>query len=139
MGERIRRQVHRAPQDADLDRRAQELNRTLFGGTLRWSTIGFAEQRRRWGSCSPAGGVIRIASRAARLPSWVRDYLLVHELAHLVEGNHGVRFWSLVHRYPLTERARGYLMALDHVEGLQPEAEPDVDETDQEDEVAAVT
>lgn len=37
----------------------------------------------------------------------------MHELAHLLEGNHGPKFWRLVKRYPLTERARGYLMALD--------------------------
>jgi predicted metal-dependent hydrolase len=33
-------------------------------------------------------------------------------LAHLLEANHGSRFWNLVNRYPRTERARGYLMAL---------------------------
>jgi len=107
--------VHRAP---DLERRAHELNSQLFGGRLRWQAIGWAEQRSRWGSCTPDSGTIRIARRAAALPGWVLDYLLVHELAHLVEGNHGPRFWALVDRYPLTERARGYLMAVDHGAGV---------------------
>jgi predicted metal-dependent hydrolase len=53
----------------------------------------------------------------------VLDYLLVHELAHLEVADHGPRFWELVDRYPLTERARGYLMALDHRAGT-PEADP---------------
>jgi predicted metal-dependent hydrolase len=58
--------------------------------------------------------MIRIARRAGTLPEWVRDYLLVHELAHLEHADHGHAFWELVNRYPLTERARGYLMAIDH-------------------------
>jgi predicted metal-dependent hydrolase len=65
--------------------------------------------------------MIRISRRAAGLPEWVRDYLLVHELAHLEHADHGPAFWELVERYPLTERARGYLMAIDHGEAvLQP-------------------
>jgi predicted metal-dependent hydrolase len=41
----------------------------------------------------------------------VLEYVVMHELAHLLEANHGPRFWQLVARYPRTERARGYLMA----------------------------
>ena len=46
------------------------------------------------------------------MPAWVRDYVVMHELAHLLVAGHGPRFWELVNRYPLTERARGYLMAV---------------------------
>jgi len=42
----------------------------------------------------------------------VRDYVIIHELAHLVRPDHSPAFWKLVQRYKLTERARGYLMAL---------------------------
>jgi predicted metal-dependent hydrolase len=118
MRQRIERQVHRAgPTDEGLEQRARALNRRHFDGRLRWSSVAYAEQRSRWGSCSPASGVIRVSSRAAALPGWVLDYLLVHELAHLEVAGHGPRFWDLVARYPLTERARGYLMALDHRAG----------------------
>lgn len=65
----------------------------------------------RWGSCSPLGGKVRLSLRLARYPGWVLDYVIVHELAHLAEPYHDKRFWSLVSRYPLAERARGYLMA----------------------------
>jgi predicted metal-dependent hydrolase len=58
-----------------------------------------------------AEGSIRIASRVASFPSWVLDYLLVHELAHLVHGDHSPAFWEVVARYPRAERARGYLIA----------------------------
>lgn len=126
MRARLERQVrHARPTDGNLERRAEALNRRYFGGRLRWNSIAYAEQTRRWGSCSAAAGVIRIATRAAGLPGWALDYLLVHELAHLEVPHHGARFWALVNRYPLTERARGYLMALDHVagrpDGLSPE------------------
>lgn len=118
MRARIERQVRRAgPTDEQLERRAALLNRRIFAGRLRWSSIAYAEQERRWGSCSPESGVIRISSRGARLPGWVLDYLLVHELAHLEVPSHGERFWHLVAGYPLTERARGYLIALDHQSG----------------------
>lgn len=68
-------------------------------------------QRSRWASCSPADGVIRVSSRLAGFPSWVVDYVLVHELAHLVEPGHGKAFWALVNRYRRAERARGFLLA----------------------------
>ncbi|MBO0690642.1 MAG: M48 family metallopeptidase [Candidatus Dormibacteraeota bacterium] len=123
MRDRLTRQARRAPRDDDLERRARELNRRHFDGRLRWTSVGFASQRRRWGSCSPLAGAVRISDRARRLPPWVVDYLLVHELAHLVEPEHGPRFWELVNRYPLTERSRGYLLALDHLEGLPGDAD----------------
>ena len=68
-------------------------------------------QRARWASCSPGDGVIRVSSRLAGFPSWVVDYVLVHELAHLLEPGHGPAFWGLVHRYRRAERARGFLLA----------------------------
>jgi predicted metal-dependent hydrolase len=122
MRDRIERQVRRRlPSDTVLAERARVLNRRYFGGRLRWNSIAYAEQGSRWGSCAYTTGVIRISRRAARLPEWVRDYLLVHELGHLEHADHGPAFWELVNRYPLTERARGYLMAIDHGEAvLQP-------------------
>jgi len=111
---RMRRSI---PSDERLERRARELNRRHFGGRLRWTSIGFAEMASRWGSCSYTDGAIRVSTRAAKLPEWVIDYLVVHELAHLEHSDHGPAFHELENRYPLTERAKGYLMALDQNPG----------------------
>jgi len=66
-------------------------------------------QQQRWGSCTPSTGLIRISHRLQPMPAWVVDYVLLHELAHLVEPNHSARFWDLVGRYPAAEKAKGYL------------------------------
>jgi predicted metal-dependent hydrolase len=129
MRARLERRLGRArPTDARLEVRARALNRRYFDGRLRWSSIAYAEQTSRWGSCTFGAGVIRIATRAADLPDWVLDYLLVHELAHLEVPHHGPQFWALVNRYALTERARGYLIALDHQAGRD-RAATDADQT----------
>jgi hypothetical protein len=114
MTRRLQRRVERArPSDERLAERARRLNDRHFDGRLRWTSIRFAEMERLWGSCTFTDGAIRITRRAASLPEWVLDYLLVHELAHLVHSDHGAEFHELVSRYPLTERAKGYLLALD--------------------------
>jgi predicted metal-dependent hydrolase len=108
----------------DLARRARELNRLYFGGKLKLSDIKWVtNQHHRYGSCTPSTATIRISDRVARMPLWVLDYVLVHELAHLVEANHSRGFWALVARYPLTERARGYLIAV----GMESEEGPEGD------------
>jgi predicted metal-dependent hydrolase len=64
-------------------------------------------QRSRWGSCSPRG-TISLNWRLVQTPFFVRDYLVLHELAHLKEMNHSRRFWSEVARlcpgFPEAER-----------------------------------
>ena len=99
--------------DTSLETRARELNRRYFDGKLTWTSIRYVtNQNKRFGSCTPSQGTIRISHRIASMPTWVRDYVVVHELAHLVESNHSRAFWDLVNRYPKTERARGYLIAI---------------------------
>ena len=109
--------------DTRLERIATRLNRDHFHNSLAWRSLTWStRQEKRHGSCTPATKTIRISSRLATMPDFVLEYVVMHELAHLVEANHGPRFWRLVNRYPLTERARGYLMAV----GLEsPDADPD--------------
>ncbi|SCF12394.1 M48 family metallopeptidase [Micromonospora mirobrigensis] len=82
--------------------------------SVRWVT----NQNGRWGSCTPADRTIRISHRLQDMPEWVLDYVLVHELAHLVVPSHNARFWALVGRYPKAERARGYLEGVAAAAGL---------------------
>ena len=62
--------------------------------------IGLMDARTRWGSCTPAqrgrGASIRLSWRLALAPWPVADYVVAHECAHLLEANHGPRFWALV-------------------------------------------
>ena len=113
--EKMRQRILRAerrPGDDDLMRRAEALSRRHFHGELVPTSVRWSDQQSsRWGSCTVDTGAIRLSSRMQAFPAWVVDYVLVHELAHLRYSGHGPRFWSLVNRYPLTERARGYLMA----------------------------
>jgi predicted metal-dependent hydrolase len=62
--------------------------------------ISLADTASRWGSCTPASagrtGAVRLSWRLALAPFAVADYVVAHECAHLVEANHGPRFWALV-------------------------------------------
>lgn len=96
--------------DAELAERAARLSEQYLGGrarphTVRWVT----NQNTRWGSCTPAEGSIRLSHRLRGMPEYVIDYVLLHELAHLLVPGHGSRFWQLLEAYPRTERARGFL------------------------------
>ncbi|MBW1942366.1 MAG: M48 family metallopeptidase [Deltaproteobacteria bacterium] len=115
-----RRKITSQLDDKTLEKRAQVLNQRYFDGILRWRSIRWVtNQNKRHGSCTPWRGNIRISHRIADMPRFVRDYVIVHELAHLAKPNHGKKFWDLVNRYSKTERARGYLMAvgLEDLEG----------------------
>ncbi|WP_376772627.1 M48 metallopeptidase family protein [Streptomyces zagrosensis] len=96
--------------DAELSARAKVLSGQYLEGrakpkTVRWVT----NQNTRWGSCTPAEGSIRLSHRLQGMPEYVLDYVLLHELAHLLVPGHGPRFWRLLEAYPRTERAQGYL------------------------------
>lgn len=106
----------RAGAEVDLTTRAAELSRRYSLPTpasIRWVD----NQQGRWGSCTPSDRTIRISNRLAGMPLWVLDYVLVHELAHLRHPDHSKAFWTVVNRYPRTERARGFLMGAGLAEG----------------------
>lgn len=120
-----RSEARRRPGNDELAARANALNEQYLGGlavptSVRWVT----NQQARWGSCSPTERSIRISHRVQGMPSWVIDYVLIHELAHLLVPGHGPDFWAWVARYPKAERAKGYLVGWS---AAKHEAPPDVD------------
>lgn len=96
--------------EIDLATRAAKLA-AAYGLERPIEIVWSERQKTLWGSCTPATGRVRIATRVAPFPDWVLDYVIVHELAHLSRPDHSAAFWKLVERYPLAERARGYLLA----------------------------
>jgi len=110
--EEMRRRVTRGrlAREVNLEDRAASLA-VRYGlpnpDSIEWS----ARQRTRWGSTTIETRRVRLSDRLVGYPTWVIDYVIVHELAHLVERKHSRAFWQLVERYPRTERARGYLIA----------------------------
>lgn len=105
---RFQRKEATAP--IDLAARAEVLGaryRLPQPASIRW----VHNQEWRWGSCTPSDRSIRLSTRMAGFPGWVIDYVIVHELAHLIVAGHGSDFWELVNRYPKAERARGFLIA----------------------------
>ncbi len=105
----------RRPSDAALLRRATELSRSYLGGRAVPASVAWSSrQGKRWGSCTTVDRSIRISDRLQGMPTWVLDYVLVHELAHLLHAGHGPRFWAEVAAYPHAERARGFLDGYAH-------------------------
>lgn len=112
--------------DAELARRAGELAGRYLGGQARPVSVQWvSNMRTRWASCTPADRTIRLSRTLQGMPTWVQDYVLLHELAHLLESGHGPRFWQLLERYPRTERARGYL------DGVSAAAHLSIDDEDE--------
>ncbi len=110
LAERMRRRTDSAA--IDVAARARRLAREH--GLPRPASVRWVDNmRHRWGSCTPEDGSIRVSARLAAFPSFVLDYVLVHELAHLVVPSHGPAHDALVDGFPQAERARGFLMAVD--------------------------
>ncbi|MDI6911295.1 M48 family metallopeptidase [Nocardioides sp.] len=123
-----RSERRRRPSDDDLMRRAQDLSDRYLGGLASPESVRWVDnQQTRWGSCTPGDRTIRLSARLQGMPSWVVDYVLVHELAHLLEPGHDAGFWAWVDRYPRAERAKGYLAGWSTAARLDPPPDEEVD------------
>ena len=95
--------------DEQLEQRAADLADAYADGvrpvSIRWSS----NQAKRWGSCTLLTREIRISDRLRVAPDWVLDAVVVHELTHLLEPNHTVRFKALENRFPRRKEADIFL------------------------------
>ena len=91
--ERIIPRVKRIAQDLGVD----------------YSEAKIVDNKYRWGSCTPKNNV-HLNWRLIKAPMFVIDYVIVHELAHLIEPNHNDRFWNIVRTHnPNAEKAKEWL------------------------------
>ncbi len=123
-----RAERRRTPTDDELLKRARGLSDRHLGGLAEPESVRWVEnQNSRWGSCTPGDRTIRLSARLKGMPPWVVDYVLVHELAHLLEPGHDAAFWAWVDRYPQAERAKGYLLGWSAASRLDPPPGDEVD------------
>ena len=76
-----------------IEKRVLELNEQYFQKTIKRVYLKYNQSN--WGSCSTRGN-INLSTRLLFAPPKVIDYVIIHELAHLVEMNHSPRFWKIV-------------------------------------------
>lgn len=108
----------RPASDEALAAHAAHLSGQYLGGravptSVRWVT----NQNSRWGSATPAHGTIRLSEKLRPMPQWVIDYVLLHELAHLLVASHNAAFWQLLAAYPDTQRAKAFLEGVSFATG----------------------
>jgi len=97
----------------NLTERAQKINERYFDNKLKFNSIEYVTgQNSRFGCCNYRAATIRISHKVGLMPEWVRDYVILHEMAHLIEPNHGRAFQEIISRYKLAERAKGYLIGI---------------------------
>ena len=92
-----------------FDRALELLNQYLPEFRVRPVSVVWRSMNERWGSCTTLDRTIRISDRLNGAPSYVVDYLLVHELIHLEIPDHGGEFEKLLARFEESELANAYL------------------------------
>ena len=119
--------------DEQLLARAGQLSRRHLEGRAVPSSVRWVgNQRRRWGSCTLLDGTIRLSDRLQAMPDHVVDYVLLHELVHLLVPGHGADFEAWMQRYPRLIEARAFLAGVDHATGHGLDQSDDTDPLDGE-------
>ncbi len=82
---------------------------------IEYNRVKISEAEKRWGSCSSQKN-LNFSWKLVMAPSQVIDYVIVHEIAHIIELNHSKRFWDLVERmYPDYKQYKGWLRDKGHL------------------------
>lgn len=117
--------------NSDLGERAERLSRQYLGGLAKPSSVRWvSNQNTRWGSCTPSHRTIRISSRLVGMPEWVIDYVLLHELAHLLRADHSRAFWDLLGGFERLAEAKTFLDGVAFGAGLPADDDADVADHD---------
>jgi len=132
-----RKEARRKPSNTELAQRAAELSARYLDGRAVPASVQWSQrQNKRWGSCTPSDRSIRLSARLQGMPPWVVDYVLVHELTHLLHLNHDAAFWAEVAKYPHHERAKAFLEGVDWAERSPRPGAPEGDGADEADDEA---
>jgi predicted metal-dependent hydrolase len=115
MVERVLASERRArPSDAELMQRAAALSARYLDGRAGPSSVRWVDtMKARWGSCTPVDGTIRLSRRLSGMPAYVVDYVLLHELTHLLVAGHDRAFHAHMAGFEQRERAEGFLAGVD--------------------------
>ena len=109
--------IDHAESDRLLLDRARRLDAEYLSGKARPADARFsAKLTSSFGNANLRTKVVQVAARLRQSPQWVVDYLLLHEMAHLIVPGHSAEFWRLVNRYRYAERAKGYLICMSQLE-----------------------
>jgi len=77
---------------------------------VEYNKIIISDIKHRWGSCTPKNN-ININYRIIKAPSFVSNYIIIHELTHLIEPNHTKEFWQIIKSaYPKYDEAKKWLL-----------------------------
>lgn len=104
-----------SPTKTQLFDRAQHLNKQYLDGKAVPTSVEWSSRMSRiWGACTIEDKTIRISDRLRDAPQYALDYLLIHELIHILIPGHGADFRALLERYPQLDRAEGYFEGRTH-------------------------
>jgi predicted metal-dependent hydrolase len=82
---------------------------------VKYNEFKTSEMKYRWGSCTPNNNII-FNWRIIKAPMYVLEYLVAHELVHLIEDNHTPRFWNILSiQVPHFQKAKNWLKVNGHL------------------------